>query len=110
MVREHLHYLGEKTTVLDDAGVEIESGLSNLIKNARIGEVLSEDVLFEIRALLTEHSGSNLRNQIAHGLLDDSYMHSSFPVYLWWFCLKLVCLSNPDFVTKYKAMSSSRHG
>ena len=108
MVRMHLQYLGEKTTVLEDSGVEIESGLSNLIKNARIGDVLSEDALFEIRALLTEHSGPNLRNQVAHGLLDDKYIHSPFPVYLWWFCLKLVCFSNPDFLEKYKALSKAR--
>ena len=45
---------------------------------------------FEIRALFCEPVGPNLRNEIAHGLLDDQTCRSATAVYAWWYALKLV--------------------
>ena len=79
-------------------GTECEIGLKALLKNDRISEVMSEDLQFELRALLIDPFGVNLRNQIAHGLVTDGYFNSSHPIYLWWLCLKFVILSNPIFL------------
>ena len=32
----------------------------------------------------------NLRNDIAHGLFDDTAAWSYDAIYAWWFCLRLV--------------------
>jgi len=34
--------------------------------------VFDEDTLFDLRCLLVEHAGTNLRNRMAHGLISDS--------------------------------------
>ncbi|MGD1704965.1 DUF4209 domain-containing protein [Dapis sp. BLCC M229] len=38
-----------------------------------------------------EHSGSNLRNLMAHGLLDDEAFSSPLMSYLWWVMLRRCC-------------------
>ena len=46
--------------------------------------------LFSIsRGLLVEHHGTNLRNEMAHGLLDDGQFHSEAAIYLWGLSLRL---------------------
>ena len=97
MVRFLLQSKGFMTTIMED-GTECEIGLKALLKNDRISEVMSEDLQFELRALLIDPFGVNLRNQIAHGLVTDGYFNSSHPIYLWWLCLKFVILSNPIFL------------
>ncbi|MFM6367672.1 MAG: DUF4209 domain-containing protein, partial [Dolichospermum sp.] len=47
------------------------------------------DTLLDIRGLLIEHSGSNLRNKMAHGLISDDDFSSSIFSYLWWLVLRL---------------------
>jgi len=42
--------------------------------------------------LLIERSGSNLRNRMAHGLINDSEFNSPIMSYLWWVTLRLCCL------------------
>lgn len=98
MVRFGLQSKGINTTTINKDGTETEVGLSNLLKNPKISEIMSQDVLFEFHALLTEPLGVNMRNQIAHGLVADGNFSSSHPIYLWWICLKLVILSNPHFI------------
>ncbi|MGC0369029.1 DUF4209 domain-containing protein [Microbacterium sp. SLBN-111] len=89
VVRYHLANSGERTSAIDSDGVENELGLSALMKNARTVDLFGPDITFEIRALLCGPIGPNLRNDVAHGLVDDSIVHSSAGVYLWWFALKL---------------------
>jgi hypothetical protein len=44
----------------------------------------------EVRALLVEQGGANLRNDIAHGLFDDIASWSRSSVHAWWLALRLV--------------------
>ena len=53
-------------------------------------KVFGENLAFEFRALLCDSHGPNLRNTIAHGLLDDDVGQSVYVVYAWWLALKLV--------------------
>jgi hypothetical protein len=55
-----------------------------------VDQIFSPDIGFELRALLCDPLGPNLRNEIAHGLLDDDHIESMFSVYAWWLVLKLV--------------------
>ncbi len=47
--------------------------------------------MFDLRVLLTEKAGANLRNDIAHGLLDDGDKGGA-KIYFWRMCLRLVLL------------------
>lgn len=90
MVRMALKQEGVKTTTLDGNGIENESGMSTLMDAPEADKVFGENLAFEFRALLCDSHGPNLRNTIAHGLLDDDVGQSVYVVYAWWLALKLV--------------------
>ncbi len=53
-------------------------------------DVLGAGIVMELQALLLDQSSVNLRNDIAHGLFDDTAAWSYDAIYAWWFCLRLV--------------------
>lgn len=89
-VRMKLKQNGVKTTTTDQSGIETENGLSTLLGNDAITNVLDENTVFELKAIFTESLGFNLRNDIAHGLVDSNVGYTYPAVYAWFFCLKLV--------------------
>ena len=90
MVRYHLQQVGVKTTTLNGEGIETENGLSTLMKHKEVEQAFGEDLTFEIKSLFCDTFGPNLRNELAHGLLEDEAYQSVYSVYAWWFGLKLV--------------------
>lgn len=90
MVRWHLKASGVKTTNLDQGGIENENGLSALMELAEVARIFGEDITFELKALFCDAFGANLRNELAHGLLDYTACQSTYSLYAWWFALKLV--------------------
>ena len=52
-------------------------------------QVFGEDLAFELRSLFCDSFGPNLRNELAHGLLDEDGCHSPFAIYAWWLALRL---------------------
>jgi len=92
IVRVHVVALGGETRKLDASGIESEVGLSALMDLPEVERVFGESLAFELRAIFCDAAGSNLRNNIAHGLLNDAELHSAETVYAWWFCLRLVML------------------
>lgn len=89
---------GGETRKLDVSGIESEIGLSALMDMPEAERVLGEALAFELRAIFCDSAGSNLRNNVAHGLLDDAALYSAETVYAWWFCLRLVLF--PFFAEK----------
>lgn len=90
IVRFHLKNVHIKTTTLDKDGIETENGLSTLVDLPETISIFGEDIAFELRALFCHPFGPNLRNELAHGLLDDGACQSAPAIYAWWFGLKLV--------------------
>ena len=90
MVRFHLKQAGAKTTNLDSNGIETENGLSTIVNLPEAEKIFGENLSFEIRALFCCPVGPNLRNTLAHGLLDDEAFQSVYAIYAWWLALKLV--------------------
>ena len=90
MVRYRLKQAGVQTTTLDSNGIENEKGLSSLMDLPQAEEIFGEDLSFEIKALFCGPFGPNLRNELAHGLLDDRACYSFSAIYAWWLGLKLV--------------------
>jgi hypothetical protein len=90
MVRTHLKQAGAMTTTLDKEGIENENGLSTLLALPETTKVFGKDLSFEFQALFCDPFGPNLRNHLAHGLLDDGDCRSVPSVYAWWLGLKLV--------------------
>lgn len=102
MVRTHLKQAGAATSTLDKEGIENENGLSTLMALPETAMVFGKDLAFEFQALFCDAFGPNLRNELAHGLLEDSTCRSPVAVYAWWLGLKLV------FNTWWNAQAASR--
>jgi hypothetical protein len=90
IVRSRLKAAGAKTTVLDSNGIENESGLSTLMELSEATRLFGEDLAFELKALFCDPFGPNLRNAVAHGLLDYDECASACSVYGWWLALRMV--------------------
>lgn len=79
-----------KTTNLDSNGIETENSLNTLMELSKAQEIFDENLYFEIKALFCDPFGSNLRNELAHGLLGDEECQSDYAIYAWWLGMKLV--------------------
>ncbi len=93
IVRMQLKQHSVHTTNIDKNGIEHENGLNTLLELGESSSVLSDDLLFELRAVFTSSHGANLRNEIAHGILTDAGAFSSAPVYGWWVLVRMVIQS-----------------
>lgn len=89
IVRIKLKEAGAHTSHLDKDGIENEIGLSALMELPEAIQVFGEDLCFEVKSIFTDSLGSNLRNEVAHGLLDDSSSSIS-TIYAWWMILRIV--------------------
>ena len=90
LVRFHLKQADVQTTNLSNDGIANENGLSSLMDIPETEKIFGADLSFEIKALFCDPFGPNLRNEVAHGLLDDGVCWSVHAVYAWWLGLKLV--------------------
>ncbi|MBL1208253.1 DUF4209 domain-containing protein [Geminocystis sp. GBBB08] len=91
--------MGKITSFLDTdkGGIQDEHIMSVLFdenKHLKDLEILyGEDIVFDLVCLLNRKGfGSNLRNNMAHGLLDINHFYTSSAVYFWWITLHLCCL------------------
>lgn len=89
MVRLHLKQAGAKTANIDKAGIQNENGMSTLLELPEAAQVFGKDLAFELTALFCDAFGPNLRNELAHGLLDEDGCNSPYAIYAWWLTLRL---------------------
>jgi hypothetical protein len=75
-----------------DQGIQDERSLNTTLYKTETLELFGEDIVFDLQGLLVERFGSNLRNQMAHGLMNHSEFYSGQVIYLWWLVLRLCCL------------------
>jgi hypothetical protein len=108
LVRHHLKQAGVKTTSLDLNGIENEIGLTGLMALPEAEKIFGANLSFEIRALFCDAFGPNLRNELAHGLLDEEACQSIYTVYAWWFGLRLIF--NTFWNATYQATPGGNEG
>ena len=80
---------GIGVTVSKDDGTQEEMELNGLLTHQKISTVIPAKVVFEMRSPLTEKSGPNLRNLLAHGMLNAASFQSAETIYAWWLMLML---------------------
>lgn len=87
---------GVITSKFDADGIQDEYDLNAILCDPKIASELEkafgEDIVFDLRGLLVERFGSNLRNLLSHGLIDYDGFFSPRISYLWWLTLRLCCL------------------
>jgi hypothetical protein len=74
---------------IDSFGIQEEKDLGALIYEPMLEEILGEDLVFDLQGLLVERFGTNLRNRMAHGLMDAGEFSSPMVLYLWWLVLRI---------------------
>lgn len=89
-VRFHLKNHGIKTSNTDEKGVENENSLCALIQLPKAKEIFGEDLSYEFQAFFCDPRGINMRNELAHGLLDDKKAQAQSAIYAWWLMLRIV--------------------
>ncbi|WP_316869812.1 DUF4209 domain-containing protein [Ralstonia wenshanensis] len=89
LVRMHLKQAGAKTTNIDRDGIENENGMSTLMELPEAEHVFGKALAFEFRSLFCDAFGPNLRNELAHGLLDEDACNSPSAIYAWWLIFRL---------------------
>lgn len=90
VVRVMLKRHAVHTLFVDEHGVESEKSLNVLLDMTETEDIFGAGMVMEMKAMLVIQGGPNLRNDIAHGLLDDNSAWSYSALYIWWFCLRLV--------------------
>lgn len=99
-----------QTTVLEPSGIEMEKGLSKLIEDPKLEELIDKNLILELKYLLTKSIGYNLRNNVAHGLSSPHAFESIEAVYLWWRILRLVVQTSPliELIKKIKQENENK--
>lgn len=96
MVRVHLKEAGAQTTNLDKDGIENENGMNTLMELPEVEQVFGRSLAFELKSLFCDAFGPNLRNELAHGLLDEAECRSPYAIYAWWRALRLTFNTWPE--------------
>jgi hypothetical protein len=90
-VRE-LFFAGQIVTTTDPAAAaQNEHDLNKLLAHKALPSIFGDEQAFDLRVLLTEKAGANLRNDLAHGTVDDGAKIGS-KIYFWWMCLRLALI------------------
>ncbi|MBW9121241.1 DUF4209 domain-containing protein [Microbacterium trichothecenolyticum] len=90
LVRHHLKSAGALTTHLNGEGIDDEIALPALLEKAEATEVFGVDLVYELQGVYAGRFGSNLRHDVAHGLVTDSIRGSVLAMYAWWLTLRIV--------------------
>ncbi len=86
------HILKEKSFITSKREtVQDDFLLHEVLNTPDLIQVLDKDIIFTLKGLLVERMGSNLRNEVCHGLLNYGRFFSPELAYLWWLTLFL-CL------------------
>ncbi len=88
-IRTLLIRAGAITSGLTSEGIQNELSLNDLLEMPELSRILDADMIFDLQGLLVEHHGSNLRNLVAHGLLNYGAFSTGQAIYLWWIALRL---------------------
>lgn len=92
-LRRYLKQSGVLTWVHKE-GLQKELDLGGLLSLPRTKELLGENLVFDLRGILTEKFGENLRNDMAHGNMPEaSFYRGAAPLYFWWLILRMVWMA-----------------
>ncbi len=94
-IRQILYQRGAIVSGFNE-GIQHEYPLTVTLRDSRfvptLEQVFGEDTVFDLRGLLIEPFGANLRNEMAHGLLTSSQFYAPAVCYTWWLTLRLCCI------------------
>lgn len=116
-IRCILYQRGFITSGLNDQGIQDEHNINTFFRQREVElvQIFGKDLTFDLQGLLVQKGfGSNLRNEMAHGLIDNNGFFKPQVIYLWWLTLRLCCLpiyaQSQDSQTESGATSEGSEG
>lgn len=91
-IRYLLHQCGVITSKNTSQGIQDEYDLNATLYLIELENIIGKDLCFDLQGLLVNRFGTNLRNRMAHGLIDYNGFFSSYSCYLWLLTLRLCFL------------------
>jgi hypothetical protein len=77
------------TSKLEQNGIQKERDLNELLWMPEFEDIFGANLTFDLRGILIESFGCNMRNESAHGLMPEGAFYQPAAVYLWWLALRL---------------------
>ena len=74
-------------------GYEEAPDLNAILRDPALETILGKDLLFTMTALFVNRFGGNLRNRLAHGLMETGEFFSDMAIYAWWLLLRCVVVA-----------------
>jgi len=89
-IRHVLHRAGYVTSKLDSKLIQEQRLLGTLLSLPETSEILRADHVFELRGILVEKFGYDLRNRLAHGFVTHQECWGADVLNLWWLVIRLL--------------------
>lgn len=86
--------VGGLTVTLENDGSSMEKVLSSIFNLPELLESYDNDILFTFKGLLNEQSGANIRNEVAHGIIEESVCSSGACLYFGVAVMKLLSFTS----------------
>ena len=86
---------GALTVTLENDGTSKQKTLTSIFDLPELVDCYDNDILFLFDGLLNEQSGANIRNEIAHGIMDESRGSTGACLYFICALIRLLIISSP---------------
>ena len=100
-IRNFAEMCGEVVYNVKEDGSEELKSMNAVLDLPKVKECFDEDLLFSLNTIFCSKYGLNMRNEVAHGTLDDTYFNSYWVLYVWWFVFKLCYMYTKNVQYKY---------
>lgn len=97
--------VGAMVVALKDDGTSQKKVLSRIFKLPELLECYDNDILFLFRGLLDEKAGSNIRNEIAHGIMGAGAGNSGTAIFLLCATIKLLSYTSVKSLEIYQHLA-----
>jgi hypothetical protein len=94
------------TSTLESDGTQKERDLNQLLWMPETQGILDPGTLFDLRGILIERFGHNLRNDSAHALIPTGAFYQPASVYCWWLILRM-CWYGQSFAPSNEGSSTA---
>ena len=88
-LRRLLEQEGLVVSTRDRMGFQDVFPLGRVLSEERLEEMLTPDIVNELKVLFSDRQGPRLRDYIAHGLMPHDAFFDLLPIYAWWFIFYL---------------------
>jgi Domain of unknown function (DUF4209)/Protein of unknown function (DUF2934) len=101
-LRHVLALNGVVTSKLDHRFIQDEHDVNVLLQLPETEEAIGIDLCFNLRGLLVSRNASNLRNRLAHGLMDSGEFFSDRVSYFCWLFFRVCGIHHLERYTKLR--------